>query len=984
MKKWLRIILLITCFVGLTSFLRTQAQEREASISTATLQDKTGGVVTEVTSHQPQNLQLELAIEVPEGETVVTLDNEDNAKFKPGKIADLDPNQDITAEVDEEHQLLLNNEQEKAQQVKLTVPIKLADPLLIPALLLKLKLGDTPVDVEGIHEIKVKTEENNAEDKTTEETVVEDKNKDTSTKKKGSQTTKQKKSQKTVTPNNDNNTTKKVAEKTTERKTEETTTKEVANTENAKTSSTTSTKSLQVTTAPEKRLEAGAIAVHRGQVQIGSWSDNNMEIGGTLIGQKGVEVIPKSSGEDGKKVSGFYVGDNFKENYYVSYQQKPEAHSYAVALGGKSPADDADLDKGTIVVYYPEVGAYTTSNQSEKLENKMGAIVEISNMTAHDKNKETGRQQAPFIDFSSNFYSGIVYNGIKQLDIDITFMNEDGTKRLKFPEFTSEEDHSAYFTFGSLNGNDLGKHEWAGTRLNLPAKLSDDTLVQADKVNKGWYEGIGEGVYKGDEYTGKNQWGDFLGSTNYERGAVSFPLTDVTQKFMLRSESGFTWQSFSTGSVVPLKPEEPTKTVHTNPVFDPKYNDLDGATINRDENDLSSFYYTVYQPTYSIPDESVAKPNKIILTDRLPDGMSLKPEEIVLYNTDGKALEYADPKKAGQPGEDEKVQTRGTLTISGQNITYELSNGEIEELDFNGDPFAFQMRVTFDDDFVGTFRNRAKVAFNSGGDYDFENETNEVVTHFHKGITLKKLGDLPWDPAKNRDLEGVVFNVKASDGGTAQVKTGKNGELVLRKLDPKMTYTITEEVPKGYVSPQEFTLSYNRDSKRWKISGNSDQVVISGGQNNQVITVTNKIKRGDYQFKKIDGTTDNPLAGAEFIIRNKAGKYLKFDDDRKMTGVVDTHEEATRLTSTDAAIKVTGLPYGKYKLIEAKAPDGYVVGTTHKFTVSEKTQDTPELIKNDPYSLPVTGGRGIIWFISLGLILTLSALAIWRTHPRGG
>ena len=62
MKKWLRIILLITCFVGLTSFLRTQAQEREASISTATLQDKTGGVVTEITSHQPQDLQLELAI----------------------------------------------------------------------------------------------------------------------------------------------------------------------------------------------------------------------------------------------------------------------------------------------------------------------------------------------------------------------------------------------------------------------------------------------------------------------------------------------------------------------------------------------------------------------------------------------------------------------------------------------------------------------------------------------------------------------------------------------------------------------------------------------------------------------------------------------------------------------------------------------------------------------------------------------------------
>lgn len=980
MKKWLRIILLITCFVGLTSFLRTQAQEREASISTATLQDKTGGVVTEVSSHQPQDLQLELAMEIPEGETVVMLDNEDNAKFKPGEITDLDPDKDITAEVDEEHQLLLNNEQEKAQNVKLTVPIKLADPLLIPTLLLKLKLGDTPVDVEGIHKIEVKAEENNAEDKTTEETVVEDKNKDTSTKKKDSQKTKQKKSQKTVTPNNDNNTTKKVAEKATKEATTEGTkaTDEVTKTSDAKKSSLTKTTLSTPTEDPATRLTGENIKVHQGQVQIGSWSEK-MDIGGNLIDQEGVEVIDKTSGPYGKNVAGFYVEDNFRKFYYVSYQQKNNALSHAVALPG-----NPELSNQAIVVYYPEVGAYTASSQAEKPDKKMGAIVKISNIKYRDKNKDPKRHQEPFIDFSSNFYSGIVYNGIEELNIDITFTNEEGTRALEFPEFVSEENHSAYFTFGSLNGNKPEQHEWAGTRLNLPAKLSEGSFVQAK--NEGWYEGFGKGVVRdADDWPG--DWGDFLGAADYEKGAVSFPLTGVDQQYMLRSELGFTWQSFSTGSIVPLEPDKPTKTVHTNPVFDPKYNDLDGATINRDENDLNSFYYTVYQPTYSIPNESVAKPNKIILTDRLPDGTSIDPKEqkdFVLYNTNGEQLVYEKLKNPEDVNSETIKFERGTLTVKGQNVMYELSSDEIGMLDFNGDPFAFQMRVTFDDDFVGTFRNRAKVAFNPGERYEFENETNEVVTHFHKGLTLKKLGDLPWDPAKTKDLEGVVFNVTSSDGKSTKFETGSNGELVLRKLDPKKTYTITEEVPKGYVSPQEFTLAYNKGDKRWEIFGNSAQVVISGGQNNQVITVTNKIKRGDYQFKKIDGTTDNPLAGAEFIIRNKAGKYLKFDDDRKMTGVVDTHEEATRLTSTDAAIKVTGLPYGKYKLIEAKAPDGYVVGTTHKFTVSEKTQDTPELIKNDPYSLPVTGGRGIFWFISLGLILTLSALAIWRTHPRGG
>ena len=68
---------------------------------------------------------------------------------------------------------------------------------LIPTLLLKLKLGDTPVDVEGIHEIKVKAEDSDADGEATEETVVEDRIK-ILLPKKDSQTTKQK-SQKTVT-----------------------------------------------------------------------------------------------------------------------------------------------------------------------------------------------------------------------------------------------------------------------------------------------------------------------------------------------------------------------------------------------------------------------------------------------------------------------------------------------------------------------------------------------------------------------------------------------------------------------------------------------------------------------------------------------------------------------------------------------------------------------------------------------------------------
>jgi len=1004
MKKWLRIIILITCFAGLTSLVRIQAQPREASILTAKLQDQAGSVVTAVASDQPQDLHLELTVKLPVGTAVVTLANGDDAQFKPGKLTDLEPTEAITAEVNDNHQLELNNEQENVQTVKLSVPVKLADPLLVDKLQLKLNVGNTPSEVEipditvtpkQADDDTVKDEAAEADTTVKDDTTIEDEatesnNQASSSQKTDSEPTDKKQSRKTATANSDKPTkkvagkrskkstketdkeeTKKKVKQTTKEKSKKRAKKEAANT--AKTAAATSAR-LGQTVDPESKLD-GSIDVHRGQVKIDSWSDEGMVIGGSLIDEPGVEVKDKNSGEDGENTSGFFMGDNFRKYYYVSYHNKPNALSYAVAIGKQdSPNTDPPLEGKTIVVYYPEVGVYTDSNQDEKPDQKMGAIVKISNMVYHDRMKAASRRQEAFIDFSSNFYSGIVYNGIRDLDIDITFTGEDGRKKLNFPEIVEGQDHSAYFTFGSLNANSPDAHEWAGSRSNLPGKTSDPSFVEPK--GDGWYKGFGIGAEKGAAEPG--DWWDYLGSTDYEKGAVSFPMTGTTQEFKLRSESGFTWQSFSTGTLVPLKPDKPHKTVHTDKVFDPKFNDLDGATINRDENDMSSFYYTVYQPTYRIPDESIAKPKQIILTDELPEGMSVNKEDIVLYNTDGKPM----------PDNIKGVEiTKGTIAIDGQKVTYTLSDKEIETLDFNGDPFAFQMKVTFSEDFIGTFRNRANVAFKSGRDYDFESDTNKVVTRFRHGLTLKKLGDLPWNPNLNQPvaLEKVTFNVQPDSGQAFKVETDSNGELSLLKLNRKRTYTFTENVPAGYVTPPKFTLAYNQNDKRWEIVGDAKHVDIVSEDKTQVITVTNRVARGDYQFLKTDGTTKKPVAGAEFIIRNDAGKYLTFDDDGKLTGIVDQTDDATKLTSTgETPIKVTGLPHGKYQLIETKAPAGYVVGRPTEFTVTDKAQTTPQQIKNDPYSLPITGGQGIIWFIVAGLILTLTSLAIWRTHPRGG
>lgn len=948
MKKWLRIFLLVTCLIGLTPLLRIQAQKQATIVQTAAFQDQTGTTVTSLQGHRLPALYLNLQVNVPVGKTLITLVAQDEAHLRPGTITDLQPAQAVRAMVDSQQRLVLQNDQEQAQVIDLRVPVKVTDPLLVSHLQLELRVEKT-AETFVLPTLKVTV--NAASESAATATTASSHSRSTTTDQRhpvsassSGQTTVSQRSQSTK---------QRARAGQSSSASTSSTTKASADDEAEPDAKTTSTKtSRAAVTTPA--LPTATRDIHRAQIQIGSWSDE-LEIGGSLGTPANIKGPKTTSGDN------TYWNDKYASQYYYSYQQATHARAYAVVLNQVPQASD------TIVVRYQNVGAYAESAQDEALTKKMGAILTISNIK-HNSNTPAGDTR--YIDFSNNFYSGIVYNGIASFDLDVTFISEDGQQQLKFPSASDDGEYNSYFTFGSLNGNNPGEHEWAGTRSGIKGVRTTDTLVKERR--RGWYEGIGEGVWEKDKpYTGKNQWGDFLGSTNYERGAVSFPMVGTTQLFKLKGESGFTWQSFSSGYLVPLEAPAPQKTVHRTAELGLENNNLDGVTVDRDQDDLASFYYTIYQPTYSIPDESIAKPNKIILTDQLPAGMTVKASDIRLFNTDGQL-----------------IPTSGDITVTQDgHVTYQLSNKEIETLLFDGQPFAFQMKVTFADSFVGTFENRALVTFDSGEKYFWEKSTNEVVTHFQRDLTqltLKKVGDLPWDPTASVGLDQVTFTVTAENGQQMTVKTNQVGEATLKNLSRQQTYTVTEQVPAGYVHRQSFKLAYDQASQRWQVTGDQLQVSISDDAAGQVITVTNQLARGAYRFQKIDSTTEKALTGAEFIVQNADQQYLTFDQDGQLTGVVANREQATKLTGdANGAFRVTGLPYGDYQLIETKAPAGYTLGAAHKFTVSKTPQSVPDQIENDPYSLPVTGGQGIIWFIVLGLILTLSSLAIWRTHPRG-
>jgi len=884
MKKMLGIFLIISCFIGLSSLLRIHAQQRDDIIQTATLHDQSGSVVKSITSHQPQDLQLALTVKLPAGETVMTLAKQDSATLVQGEITDVQPQQDVTAKVDKQQQLILQNDQDKAQTVEVAVPLKLADPLLVAKLHLELKVVDAK-EIFTLPEVTVKSDDATSETPAvdaSDSSEADDKNSsndkdsissndtDSNSSKDNSDDSIQVTSSSESTAQTDKQEQTKTMEESTE------TTKSADDEEDTKKASTTKTSGVNQETDTQEdtlsnEIPTASIPVHRGQIQMDSWSQS-LKFGGSF--PTGSNVLEKELGTNGIEI-GTYHGnnDNVQKYYYYSYHTNKDKdgeteRAYTVGLGSKP-----NLKDETLLVYYDNVGAYTTSASIENPDQQMGAIVEIS-----DVEYPSNPLGTPFIDFPNNFYSGVVYNGIKSFNIDVTFTTKDWTKALEFPGPDSDDEYNSYFTFGSLNGNKENEHEWAGTQSKtLKGKLAPGALVK-EHQDEGWYEGIGVGLTQDDPGRDGADWGDYLGSADYELGAVSFPMVGTTQLFKLRSDSGFTWQSFSSGYVVPLEQPAPQKNVHRTDELGLTNNDLHGKKIDRDDDDISKLFYTIYQPTYSIPNESIAKPNAITMWDKLPAGLTVTKEDIELFDTNGDSITKQLKKKEDDAKDKgQEIKLRGDIRIKNNLVKYKLSKAEIEALTFDGKPFAIQITAKIDDDFVGTVKNRAAIEFNSGTDLTWKKRTNKVVTHFY---------------------------------------------------------------------------------------------------------------RGDYQFQKIDSTTEKPLAGAEFIIQNSAGKYLTFDDNGHFKAEVAQKDQATQLKGDASGnFKVTGLPVDTYTLIETKAPDGYVIGDSTEFTISKDSQTEPvevKQIKNDPYTLPVTGGQGIIWFLIIGLTLTLSALAIWRTHPRGG
>lgn len=201
-------------------------------------------------------------------------------------------------------------------------------------------------------------------------------------------------------------------------------------------------------------------------------------------------------------------------------------------------------------------------------------------------------------------------------------------------------------------------------------------------------------------------------------------------------------------------------------------------------------------------------------------------------------------------------------------------------------------------------------------------------------------------------LSGVGFNVINKKGEILKfnkIKDDKDNEQLTYSPNGKITEIFTDQ--KGQIKlfglEEEVKFKETKPLKGYEKSvGKESEFKRSGS----IELLNEKDKPENYfSFQKIDGTNNDPLKGAIFKVQEKTKDGYK---DLEENGKVYT------LTSGEnGEFKTKNLPYGDYRLIETKAPQGYVPELDAvDFTIGETSSNKTIKVKN--YKPTTPGPKG--------------------------
>ncbi|MEG0297862.1 MAG: SpaA isopeptide-forming pilin-related protein [Clostridium sp.] len=201
-----------------------------------------------------------------------------------------------------------------------------------------------------------------------------------------------------------------------------------------------------------------------------------------------------------------------------------------------------------------------------------------------------------------------------------------------------------------------------------------------------------------------------------------------------------------------------------------------------------------------------------------------------------------------------------------------------------------------------------------GGEaHNFRVDWPKLEELLKSGFELEKKG------SDNKLLAGAEFKLYKTESGQPDkyigtYTTDSNGKLKVDGLDAGTYRLIETKSPEGYEldsTPIDFEIKF----------GQTTPLLLNH--------TNNKIEYGNAEIIKVDASTNKPLEGAKFEVRDSSGNLI-----------------GTYTTDKDGKIEISNLLAGTYTVKEVEAPAGYEI-SKEEFTIVITTPQT------EPYILQI-------------------------------
>lgn len=335
-----------------------------------------------------------------------------------------------------------------------------------------------------------------------------------------------------------------------------------------------------------------------------------------------------------------------------------------------------------------------------------------------------------------------------------------------------------------------------------------------------------------------------------------------------------------------------------------------------------------------IIDNKVVKDNIIVMKDELIKG------QIKIHKKNGSGESLSDVvfdlyKKDG-------TKIAENLVTNDKGI-WESASSDIERLDNKAKlsdgleigEYYFQ-EIKTQDGYQLPEPNEAKTEFKITGKIDDNNIVTQpdiLMKEVENGLYIRTLEITKKDGVDSSSILGATFTLQrikdsagnnvdetiyektTDDKGNAAFTLTKKGTYVLKETKPAIGYVLGE---KAY--EKEFTID----------DATSEQILLNDNSN----IILNERATGTVKLLKTDSTGKKKLNHAEFKLYKDGKELGTFVTGKAYTKDSDKWNDQS---NDDGYLQISGLEWGKYELVESKAPDGYKLDTTaHTFTINQQ------------------------------------------------